>query len=111
MQKERSVFKAIADPTRRQIIGMLTEEAMSINGIAEHFTAISRPAVSKHIKVLTETGLVEIHQDGRERFCYIQAAPLKEISDWVHQYEQFWNNKLDNLGNYLDKKHRKKSQQ
>ena len=108
MKKERNVFRAIADPTRRQIIGLLSEEVLTLNGIATQFKDISRPAVSKHVKILVEAGLIEIHQDGRERFCYIQPEPLKEVSDWISQYERFWNQKLDDLGSYLEKKYKKK---
>lgn len=107
MKKERNVFRAIADPTRREIIGMLSEEVLTLNGIASHFKDISRPAVSKHVKILTEAGLIEIHKEGRERFCYIQTEPLKEVSEWISQYEKFWNEKLDNLGHYLEKKYKK----
>ena len=87
---------------------MLSEEVLTVNGIASQFKDISRPAVSKHVKILTEAGLVEIHQEGRERFCYIQAEPLKEVSDWISQYEHFWNAKMDNLGAYLKNKYEKK---
>ena len=105
MSKERNVFKAIADPTRRQIIEMLSKETLTVNGIAEHFKDISRPAVSKHVKILTEADLVHIYQQGRERFCHIHAAPLREISDWIRPYERFWDSKLDELGDYLDQKY------
>lgn len=106
--REKDIFRVIADPTRREIINLLTQEAMPMNAIAERFPDISRPAVSKHVKVLTENGLIAIHKDGRERFCHAQLKPLKEISDWVNQYEQFWNEKLDHLGDYLKQKYSKK---
>ena len=106
--REKDIFKAIADPTRRQIISLLTQEAMPMNAIAERFPEISRPAVSKHVKVLTDIGLIAVHKDGRERFCHASLEPLKEVSDWVSQYERFWNQKLDNLGEYLKQKYSKK---
>ncbi len=106
--REKDIFKAIADPTRRQIISLLTQEAMPMNAIAERFPDISRPAVSKHVKVLTDIGLISVHKDGRERFCQASLEPLKEVSDWVSQYERFWNQKLDNLGEYLKQKYSKK---
>lgn len=106
--REKDIFRVIADPTRRQIISLLTQEAMPMNAIAERFPDISRPAVSKHVKVLTDIGLIAVHQDGRERFCQASLGPLKEVSDWVSQYEKFWNQKLDNLGDYLKQKYSKK---
>ena len=96
----RDVFQAIADPTRREIIHMLANQSLNLNAVAEQFD-ISRPAISKHIKILTECGLINIHQQGRERVCEAKLETLNEVSDWVYQYRQFWENKLDSLENYL----------
>lgn len=96
----RDVFQAIADPTRRKIIGMIVQQPLNLNSVAEKFH-ISRPAVSKHIKILTECGLVIIKQQGRERYCEAKLQRLNEVSDWVEQYRQFWEQKLDALENYL----------
>ena len=96
----RDVFQAIADPTRRQIIGMISKEPLNLNTVAGKFD-ISRPAISKHIKILTECGLIQIRQEGRERYCEAQLQPLIEISDWVGQYKTFWNGKLDTLSEFL----------
>lgn len=98
----RDVFQAIADPKRRAIIHILvhTKEALNLNAIAEHFK-ISRPAVSKHIKILAECGLLEIKQKGRERYCEARLEHLQKVADWVDQYREFWTRKLDNLDNYL----------
>jgi len=96
----RDVFQAIADPTRREIINLIAHKNLNLNSVAENFD-ISRPAISKHIKILTECGLIEIHQQGRERYCEAKLAKLNEISDWVEQYKEFWNNKLDALEKYL----------
>jgi DNA-binding transcriptional ArsR family regulator len=98
----RDVFQAIADPTRRQILGLLSNEALTLNGIADNFH-ISRPAVSKHIKILTECGLVVIKPSGRERYCEVQMKPLQEVNLWVQQYKRFWTEKFDNLENFLAK--------
>jgi len=98
----RDVFQAIADPTRREIIGLLSKNSLTLNGVAENF-GISRPAISKHIKILTECGLVVIKQQGRERFCYPDLRRLKEVSDWAEKYRAFWNNKLDALEQFLGK--------
>lgn len=97
----RDVFQAIADPTRREIIGLLANKALTLNGVAENFP-VSRPAISKHIKILTQCGLVVIKQQGRERYCQVDFNKLKEVSDWVTQYRNFWNEKLDALGGLLE---------
>ena len=96
----RDVFQAIADPTRRDIINRIAHQSMNLNSIAGNFN-ISRPAVSKHIKILTECGLIIIKQQGRERFCEANLQSLGEVSDWVSQYQVFWNKKLDALENFL----------
>ncbi len=108
----RDVFQAIADPTRREIIHMLAHKSLNLNSVAEHFS-VSRPAISKHIKILTECGLVVMEQQGRERYCQAQLQKLGEVSDWVEKYRQFWNAKLDALEVYLNElqsgKRKKKS--
>lgn len=98
----RDVFQAIADPNRRAIINLLAHQNLTLNGVAENFN-ISRPAISKHIKILTECGLVTIKDEGRERICEAKLEKLNEVSDWVEQYKKFWNHKLDALEDYLDK--------
>lgn len=99
------IFKAIADPTRREIfhILVLASAALSITQISEHFD-MSRQAVTKHIKLLETAGLVNIEQQGRERYCHANAIPLKEISDWVSFYEKFWDDKLSRLVSHLKSK-------
>ena len=89
----RDVFQAIADPTRREIINMIAHEPLNLNGVAEKFH-ISRPAISKHIKILTECGLIVINQKGRERHCEANLKKLNEVSDWVEQYREFWNKEI-----------------
>ncbi|NLR77509.1 ArsR/SmtB family transcription factor [Chitinophaga eiseniae] len=96
----RDVFQAIADPTRRQIIGLLANTTLNLNAIADNFD-ISRPAISKHIRILTECGLVTIRQDGRERYCSADLRQLKAVADWTAQYHAFWTQKLDALENFL----------
>lgn len=100
----RDVFQAIADPTRRAIIQMIASEPLHLNAVAEKFS-ISRPAISKHIKILTECGLITIKQSGRERFCEARLNKLNEVSEWVEQYRQFWNAKLDAMEIYLESLH------
>ena len=97
----RDVFQAIADPTRREIINLLAHKSLHLNAVAERFD-ISRPAISKHIKILTECGLVQIRQQGRERYCEAQLSALREVATWAEQYRAFWNTKLHALGAFLE---------
>ena len=96
----RDVFQAIADPTRRAIINLVAHQELNLNAVAEQFE-ISRPAVSKHIKILEECGLIEIRQEGRERFCEARLEKLGEVSDRLAQYRHFWNERFDALDDYL----------
>ena len=100
MEARRDVFQAIADPTRRQIIGMLAREPLNLNMIAEKFN-VSRQAVSLHVKILHECGLISIKQEGRERYCKAKLEGLNEVSVWIAQYRKYWENKLDSLESYL----------
>ncbi|MHA4895891.1 ArsR/SmtB family transcription factor [Pedobacter sp. PWIIR3] len=102
MELRRDIFQAIADPTRREIIGLLSEQSMNLNAVAGHFDT-SRPAISKHIRILTECGLLTISQQGRERYCTTNVQKLKEVDNWISQYRKFWNHKLDALGEFLEK--------
>ncbi len=96
----RDVFQAISDPTRREILNLIAHQSLNLNAVAENFN-ISRPAISKHIKLLTECGLVEVKQQGRERFCEAKLEKLNEVSEWVEQYRKYWESKLDALEVYL----------
>jgi len=98
----RDVFQAIADPTRREIINMIAHQSMNLNTVADKFH-ISRPAISKHIKILTECGLIVMKQQGRERYCEAKLQKLNEVSQWIEQYKVFWTKKLDELENFLAK--------
>jgi DNA-binding transcriptional ArsR family regulator len=100
MEIRRDVFQAIADPNRREIISLIAKETLTLNRVAEHFE-VSRPAISKHIKILTECGLITIRQSGRERYCEAKLEKLNEVSHWVEQYKKFWETKLDALEVYL----------
>ena len=104
----RDVFQAIADPNRRAIIKLLASQKLTLNKVAENFD-ISRPAISKHIKILTECGLIVIRQQGRERICEAKLRPLNEISEWVEQYRIFWTGKLGALEDFLTNEQQKKS--
>jgi len=100
MDYRRDVFHAIADPTRREIIGLLAKSPMNLNAIAENFD-VTRQAVSLHVKVLIECGLIEIEKQGRERHCKAQLAGLNEVSLWIEQYKRHFEEKLDALDSYL----------
>ncbi len=93
---EQAVFRAIADPTRREIIGLLAEEALTVNQIAARFE-MSRPAISKHLKVLEEGRVISVRQQGRERYNHLQPEQLKLVSDWLTYFSQFWDDKLEKL--------------
>jgi len=102
----RDVFQAIADPNRRAIIGLLANQKLTITAVAEHFP-ISRPAVSRHVKILAECGLVVVRQQGRERYCEARLEKLNEVSDWVEQYQKIWEQRFDRLDEYLNELHKK----
>lgn len=94
-------FQAIADPSRRAILTLLSKGGKSINAIAENFDT-SRPAISKHIKVLHHTGFLTIEEVGRERICYLNPAGFDEIKGWMDFFEHYWNRKVKTLENLLN---------
>src|SRR5580700_4987029 len=98
----RDVFQAIADPTRREILNMIAYKPLNVNSVAEHFD-VSRAAIYKHMKILIECGLIDMKQQGRERYCEAKLQKLNEVSDWIDQYRQFWTAKLDSLEVYINK--------
>jgi len=102
MIARRDVYQAIADPTRRTIIGMIAAQPQNVNAIAEKFD-VTRQAISLHLKVLTEAGLVTVTKKGRDHFCEAQLDQLCEVSAWVDQYRQHWERKIDALETYLEK--------
>jgi DNA-binding transcriptional ArsR family regulator len=102
MLARRDVYQAIADPTRRAIIDLITAKPQNVNTIAEQFE-MTRQAVSLHLKILTDCGLVKVTQRGRDRICEAQLDKLSEVSAWVDQYRRHWESKIDALENYLQK--------
>jgi len=102
MKLRRDVFQAVADPTRRQIIGMLAKKPLNLNSIAESFE-VSRQAVSLHVRILNECGLIVIKKQGRERYCEAKLDKLEEVAIWVEEYRQFWKKKFNSLDKYLAK--------
>jgi len=97
----RDVFQAIADPNRRAILSLLARQRMTLNGVAENFR-ISRPAVSRHIRILKECGLVVVIPQGRERYCEARFDKLNEVTEWVEQYRQLWEQKFSRLDDLLE---------
>jgi DNA-binding transcriptional ArsR family regulator len=96
----RDVFQAIADPTRRDIINLIAYKPLNLNAIAEKFE-VSRPAISQHIKILAECGLIDIKKQGRERYCEAKLKKLSEVADWVEQYRKSWEERFNALDNLL----------
>ncbi len=102
MKTRRDVYQAIADPTRRAIINMVASESHNVNSIAEKFD-MSRQAISLHIQVLIDCGLLDVKQQGRERLCKAHLEQLGEVFQWVEQYRQHFEKKLDALETYMEK--------
>jgi DNA-binding transcriptional ArsR family regulator len=98
---DADVFRAIADPTRRAILDRLRAGPAPVNALAADF-AQSRPAISKHLRVLRQARLVREERSGRERLYQLEAAPLQRVVGWVEGYRQFWHHSLANLKRYLE---------
>lgn len=96
-------FQVIADPSRRQILDLLTKDSYNINTLAENFE-MSRPAVSKHISILQTAGFITITGIGRERFCTLNQDGFTELRNWIDHFDKFWNIKLKNLDTVLNRK-------
>src|ERR1700730_11910120 len=101
MESRRDVFQAIADPTRRETNHLVAHKPLNLNSIAEKFD-VTRQAVSLHVKILTECGLIIIKQQGRERYCEAKLDKLNEVSSWVEQYRKYWEQNFNSLEKYLD---------
>lgn len=98
----RDVFQAIADPTRRAIIGLLIGQSLTPNALADQFDS-SRQAISKHIQILHECGLVKSRQAGREIYYQIEPGKLKMVDDWLDPFRKLWNNRFNQLDEVLSK--------
>ena len=99
-------FQVIADPSRRQMLMMLSKDSMTINAIAENFE-MSRPAVSKHIKIMYNAGFITIKDIGRERHCVLKQDGFNELQDFINHFDKFWTNKLSKLQSILNSKSKK----
>src|SRR5687768_4393560 len=96
-------FQVIGDPSRRKMLLLLTKDSLTINSLANHFD-MSRPAVSKHIKILHSAGFISIHDIGRERYCTLKKDGFEELQDWISYFDRFWVSKLKKLEILLKKK-------
>ncbi|MGH8137784.1 MAG: ArsR/SmtB family transcription factor [Steroidobacteraceae bacterium] len=99
--QSQAIFRAIADPTRRQILNLLRERPHAVGEIASNFRT-SRPAISKHLRLLKSAGLVVAHQRGTARICRLNARPLHTVNDWLRDYQVFWSGTLRELKNHVE---------
>lgn len=98
----RDVFQAIADPTRRAIIALIASQSLHLNAIAENFR-MSRPAISQHMKILIDCGLVSVNKQGRERYCELRLDKLDEVTQWIEPYRKLWQERYERLDDLLNK--------
>jgi DNA-binding transcriptional ArsR family regulator len=106
-KRNNVAFRAISDPTRREILNLLRGGAQTVGQIAVNFRT-SRPAISKHLRLLRSAGLVLTRKDGTARVCRLNAKPLRAVSTWLREYEAFWGGGLHGLKNYIEETERHK---
>ena len=102
-QPSLDAFQVIADPSRRYILQLLSKDSLTINSLAENFD-MSRPAVSKHIKLLQSAGFISIQDIGRERYCILKPDGFNELQKWINYFDKFWASKLKKLETMLNNK-------
>lgn len=102
-QRSQAIFRAIADPTRREILSLLRERPLAVGEIASNFRT-SRPAVSKHLRLLKSAGLITVHERGTANICELNARPLRAVNEWLGDYRAYWNETLRGLQKYLEVK-------
>ncbi len=105
-QPTLDIFQAIGDPSRRQILQLLSKESKTINALAENFD-MSRPAVSKHIKILYSNGFISIEDKGRERYCTLNKDGFNDLQEWINYFDSFWKTKLKKLDVLLNSQSKK----
>lgn len=101
LQKEDLVFKALADPTRRRILGLLRAGTRNVHEIAQNFQT-SRPAISKHLRLLRAAGLIDTRKQGTASLCALNGTPLRAVDEWLRDYEVYWDQTLNNLKQYVE---------
>jgi DNA-binding transcriptional ArsR family regulator len=99
---ERDVFSALADPTRRQVLDLLTRKERAAGELGRAFPQISQPGMSRHLRVLREAGLVRVRQERQHRYYSLRSERLAEVDVWISKYRGFWGTELDSLEAYLD---------
>jgi DNA-binding transcriptional ArsR family regulator len=99
--QQNDVFHAISDPTRRDLLDLIARGSQPVKVLAQEFD-MTRPAISQHLRVLVEAGLIVEKKVGREHHYQLQAEPLSYVHEWVQQYERFWYDRLSMLGKHLD---------
>lgn len=109
-RREDAVFRAIADPTRRKILGLLRNDRLTVGELAANFRT-SRPAISKHLRLLRSAGLVVSHKDGTASICGLNAKPLRTVNDWLQDYREFWGESLRKLKRYIEETENQKNKQ
>ena len=100
-KRSEAVFRAIADPTRREILGLLRARRCTVGEIAANFRT-SRPAISRHLRLLRSVGLVVTRRNGTAQICELNARPLRAVSDWLQDYQAFWRESLGSLKRYVE---------
>ena len=96
-------FQVIGDPSRRKMLMLLSADSMTINSLADNFD-MSRPAVSKHVKILYNAGFIAIQDIGRERYCTLKKDGFEELQAWISYFDEFWTSKLNKLNTLLNNK-------
>ena len=102
-QSTLDAFQVVGDPSRRKMLMLLSKDSLTINNLADNFD-MSRPAVSKHIKILHNAGFISIHDIGRERYCTLKKDGFEELQAWISYFDKFWTSKLKKLETLLNKK-------
>lgn len=100
MENLDTIFAALSDATRRAILSRLMQGEARLSDLAEPFR-MSQTAVSKHVRVLSDAGLLTVEKRGRTRHCRLNAEPMKQATEWLNDYQAFWTDQLDNLGRYF----------
>ncbi len=99
--RSEAIFQAIADPTRRRMLSLLRERPLAVGELAQNFR-VSRPAISKHLRILEAAGLVVARRRGTARLCTLNAAPLRTVNDWLDDYRSFWSETLRALKSHVE---------
>jgi DNA-binding transcriptional ArsR family regulator len=107
---ERDVFSALADPTRRQVLDLLSRRERAAGELGHAFPQISQPGMSRHLRVLREAGLVRVRQDRQHRYYSLRSDRLAEVDAWISKYRGFWEAELDSLEAHLDARKRARSE-